>query len=80
MTLETDLTQFTGTARVYGIIFVTATAKDGKADLVALRDKGLPPLWQRHIDFTDLPTGEWPLWMADGGPEGALVIMLPTEY
>jgi len=67
-------------ARKHGILFITAKARDGKADLEALPDHGKPPLWSRHISLTDLPEGDWRLWMADGAPEGTVVIMLPSEY
>ena len=78
--LDIIATELPKLAREHGIVFITATARDGKADLVAVRDDGEPPLWKRHIDFTDLPDGAWRLWFADGGPDGTLVIMLPSEY
>jgi hypothetical protein len=75
--LATELPAF---VKKHEIIFVTATAKDGKATLEAVRDTGQKTLWTKKIDFTDLPDGEWPLWFAVGGPGGTLVIMIPSEY
>jgi hypothetical protein len=48
--------------------------------LSAVRDGGEPLLWRRRIDFTDCPEGEWKFYVAEGGPAGSTVIMLPSEY
>jgi hypothetical protein len=78
--LDIYATELDKLARKHGIIFATATAKDGKATLSAARDSGRKPLWTRDIDFTTLPDGEWPIWIAEGGPENTVVLMLPSEY
>ena len=78
--LDILATELTGHVRTNEIIFITATSKDGKATLTAVRDKGEPPLWTKNIEFTDLPEGEWDLWFALGGPYDTLVILLPSEY
>jgi len=62
------------------IVFITANVADSGAILEARRDKGEPALWSKHITLTDLPDGEWSIWMGTGGPEGTQVIFLPSEY
>jgi hypothetical protein len=37
-------------------------------------------LWTRKINYTDCPDGTWEFYMATGGPENTVVIMLPSEY
>jgi hypothetical protein len=78
--LDILATELPGLVKKHGMIFVSAESDGSQANLVAVRDKGEPPLWHRHVDFTDLPAGEWPLWMGEGGPGGTMVIMLPSEY
>lgn len=75
--LATELPKF---VRAHGIIFVTCSVKNGKADLSANADAGTPSLWQRTIDYTDCPEGDWQFYMAGGGPDDAVVILLPSEY
>jgi hypothetical protein len=64
----------------HGIIFIDCVVKNGKAALSARTDAGRPNLWERAIDFTDCPEGGWHFYMAGGGPDDAVVIMLPSEY
>lgn len=78
--LDILATELPKLVRKHGIVFVTTKSDGHKADLVAVRDKGEPPLWQRQIDFTNLPEGEWSLWLSEGGPDNTIVIMLPSEY
>ncbi len=77
--LATELPPF---VREHGMVFASATRKEGERGclLSCVRDTGDPPLWSRKIELTDLPVGEWPLWLGEGGPEGTTVIMLPSEY
>lgn len=37
-------------------------------------------LWTKQISFTDAPDGDWQFYMAPGGPENSVVIMLTSEY
>jgi hypothetical protein len=63
-----------------GMLFVTCKVEGSSAELSAVRDGGEPLLWRRRIDFTDCPEGEWKFYVAEGGPAGSTVIMLPSEY
>jgi hypothetical protein len=47
------------------------TADDGQSDDL---------LWSRKIEFTDCHDGNWPFYMATGGPGGTFCILLPSEY
>jgi hypothetical protein len=62
------------------IIFVTCSVKSGKAKLSANADAGKSNLWERDINFTDCPEGDWLFYMAGGGDAHQVVILLPTEY
>lgn len=75
--IATELAPF---ARTHGIAFLTAASDGRRATLSLRRDSDEPPLWTRDIALTDLPEGDWPLWIADGGPGGTAVVMLPSEY
>jgi len=52
------------------MLTVTGTA----AHLTVRRDTHDPILFQRAIDFTDCPEGEWKFYFTDN------VLMLPSEY
>lgn len=75
--LATELPKF---VLKHGIIFIDCVVKNGNAALSARTDAGKPSLWERAIDFTDLPEADWLFYMVDGGPDDAVVIMLPSEY
>lgn len=62
------------------ILFVHCIVNDGKARLYANADSGKPSLWERDIDFTDCPEGDWCFYMAGGGDDDNVVIHLPSEY
>jgi hypothetical protein len=52
---------------------IIATVADSKATLTA--DDGNGDIkWTRHIDYTDMPTGEWKFFFTND------VLMLPSEY
>lgn len=40
---------------------------------------GEPPIYQREIEFTDFPEGDWMLYMNPDG-EGGAILILPSEY
>jgi hypothetical protein len=48
------------------------------------RDMGEPRLWERRIEFTDFPTGNWMFYLAIDGivdpSQDVVVAMLPQEY
>lgn len=58
---------------------VQIKVKGGKADLEATWADDEPPRWARHIDYTDMPEGEWTLYISDDG-DGKRRCILPTEY
>jgi hypothetical protein len=67
-------------AAKHRILFVHCVVKDGNARLYANEDSGKPNLWERAIDFTDCPEGDWSFYMADGGDADNVVILLSSEY
>jgi hypothetical protein len=56
-----------------GIVHIVA--KDGRADIDLTIDDDKPPIWTRHIDWTDTPDGEYDLYLADEGDRFALILM-----
>jgi hypothetical protein len=60
-------------------VSVKMDVTDGKAVIWADDGNG-KALWNKRIGFTDCPNGEWRFYMAPGGPENTIVIMLPSEY
>lgn len=60
--------------RRLGIVFITLNAALGKAKLTVVEDSDIPPLYERGIDATDCPDGEWKFFFGDN------VLMLPSEY
>lgn len=75
--LATELPKFVA---AHDIVFVTMKVANHKATISALQDKDCPPLWTKRIGYTDCPEGEWKFYVAPGGPQGTVVIMLPSEY
>lgn len=68
--------------RELGIVFVRLTVLNGQANLVVNADDGEPPLYHRHISFTDCPEkpvtkddpkGEWLFYFEN------MTLMLPSE-
>jgi hypothetical protein len=57
---------------------VTAVVNDGKAKLSLTDADDQPPLWERSIEYTDMPDGTWNLYLADEGERFTLI--LPSEY
>lgn len=55
------------------LLVIKAVAANGKADLTGI-GSGDKIRWSRHIDFTDMPDGEWLFYLQDN------VLILPTEY
>ena len=49
-----------------------------KAQLSAVRDGDVLPVWWRKIDHTDLPEGEWKFLISD--EEDTFAMILPSEY
>lgn len=65
-----------------GIAFVRLTVSDGSAVLTVEEDEGIPPVFNRKIDFTDCPEGKWMLYLQAAAIEnpGQIVCMVPSEY
>ncbi len=70
------LKPLTASGTCMGII--TARVSDGKADLDMSTEDDTPPAWKRHIDYTDMPDGNWKFYLVDEGERYALI--LPEEY
>jgi hypothetical protein len=60
-------------------IAVRLNVNDNQAIITAGDGNG-NELWSRKLEFTDCHDGNWPFYIATGGPGGAFVIMLPSEY
>ena len=60
-------------------LHIKMDVKGSKAEIAADDGNG-KVLWKRSIDWTDCPEGEWRFYMAPGGPEGTIVVMLTSEY
>ncbi len=54
-------------------IHIVLAAKDRKATIKADDGNGVV-LWDREIEFTDCPDGDWRFYLADN------VLMVPSEY
>lgn len=64
--------------------FLRVTVTGSQADLWLERDSGEPRLWQRHINYTDFPEGDWTFYLGidqivDPG-KTSLVMFLPQEH
>jgi len=51
----------------------------GKWTLQVERDAG-NVAFSQEIEYSDFPLNEMKLWAGAGGPQGAMVLMLPSEY
>jgi len=58
--------------------FITVLVRDEAAEIRLVRDSDEPALWSRHIEYTDLPDGEWTFYMTS--EDGVYKLFLPTEY
>ena len=54
-------------------LHITMTVKAGSA-LINVTDGNDRHLWEKRIDWTDCPEGEWVFYLIDG------VLLLPSEY
>jgi hypothetical protein len=61
---------------VQGILEVHVV--DGQVDLGLSVDDDRPPVWRRHIDFTDMPDGKWLFELVDEGERVAMILL--TEH
>lgn len=77
--LDIFATELPGHCRRAEFLSIKMHVAERRARLLADDGKG-KVLWQRKIDFTDCPAGEWSFFMAVGGPDATLVVMLPREY
>lgn len=51
---------------------------DDKANMELTAEDDAPPIWSKHIDFTDLPAGEWVFELGDEGDRVAMILI--TEH
>lgn len=58
--------------------FLSVRVVNSKANIQLTVDDDAPPVWERRVDFTDLPDGSWKFFLADEGNRFAFI--LPTEY
>lgn len=56
-----------------GFVVITADVAESKAQLYA-DDGNDNVIWQREIEYTDMPTGKWKFYLTDN------VLLLPSEY
>ncbi len=69
-----------------GFATVALVAKNGKASLVAAKDRDgdafVGVTFERFINFTDCPDGDWRFFITTNPllGEGAITAMLPSEY
>lgn len=61
------------------LCIVTITVKDNVATIVGKWSDNDETPWTTQIGFTDLPEGEWKLFVSDNG-ELQLICILPSEY
>lgn len=61
------------------LCIVTITVGDGKAAILGKWSDDDTTPWLKQINNTDLPDGEWKLYVTDNG-ELQLVCILPSEY
>lgn len=72
-------TELVGHAKREEFLHIKMDVRNDKAEITADDGNG-KVVWRRDIDWTDCPEGEWRFYMALGGPEGTVVILLPSEY
>lgn len=65
-------------AELDGMGFIYVNVKDTSATITLRRDGGEPPLYTRHVEYTDMPEGEWLFYFGEDQPHWNLY--LPTEY
>jgi hypothetical protein len=58
---------------------IALVAQNSRA-IITVTDGNDNHLEQKRIDFTDCPDGNWRFYMAEGGPDGTICILLPSEY
>ena len=60
--LEPKLLEAINEGEVQGVIVEIKVALDASCVLVATHDDAGLPFWQRSIDYTDFPAGDWTLF------------------
>lgn len=58
--------------------FIEVDVAENKALITMTVDDDKPPVFSRHLEFTDMPDGKWKFFLADEVERFALI--LPTEY
>lgn len=57
---------------------ITVRVLDTKASIGLSLADDTPDAWTREIEYTDMPTGDWKLYITVD--EGECTLILPTEY
>lgn len=57
-----------------GAALFEVTVADGKADLALTVDDHKPAIWNKHIDYTDMPAGKWVFELVDEGSRFAMIL------
>lgn len=64
--------------RCTGLGILKVAVGGGQAHLELSLSDDAPPAWQRPIPYTDLPDGEWILYLSSDGRD--CTVILPNEY
>lgn len=75
--IGTEIVQAMAKAESMGVF--KAEVAGSKADLSLSLSDDAPPAWKRHIEFTDMPEGEWTFYITNDGT-GTCTLILPNEY
>jgi hypothetical protein len=62
---------------------IHVVSKDNEAKIAAQTDSGVPNFYEKTIDYTDLPEGDYQFYLQEGSIDGIntnYILMLPSEY
>ncbi len=76
--LDILATELPGLMREGDFVLVAVTVADGQADITGKWTDAEPPRWTKHIDFTDMPAGQWKFFVTHDGLN--VTCILPNEY
>lgn len=75
--IATEIPRVMRKARQPHCIF-TAHVSGSKAHLLLSHEDDAPPIWEKHIDYTDMPDGDWSFEIVDEGERVAMCLI--TEH
>ncbi|HOW46145.1 MAG TPA: hypothetical protein P5305_04005 [Rubrivivax sp.] len=64
--------------RCTGLGILKAVVTESRARLELTLTDDAPPAWARDVPYTDLPEGEWILYLSSDGRD--CTVILPNEY